>query len=319
MALFVLQALAFTPPLGATAGRAVVRGQTVSMSAPVEASLLRLCALTDRGQRCTPGDRARIASLIAELEAEAPDADADRLNGRWRLVYGSEGSVYRSSPFFWAFQQAAKALTTPIGIPSGNVQAGDSIASAILAITDAIPFYDVGSATQEILGVKCLIECAPGPPSSTSDGASAQDEPSDGTSDWRSSSDVPQLTSRVELSIDRLFGLPAQTSVMTTTAQLRQPDPAEAAEEGRVLELELAVQTTSAAQSTIASLLPPLASLLENFPSGRALEAAAPGAATVRLSTTYLSDGLRISKPLLEGVAGEQAVFVYVRDEDAAW
>ena len=79
------------------------------------------------------------------------------------------------------------------------------------------------------------------------------------------------------------------------------------------------MQTTSAAQSTIASLLPPLASLLESFPSGRALEAAAPGSATLALLTTYLSDGLRISTPKLDAaVSGERAVFVYVRD-DAAW
>lgn len=285
-----------------------------------EARLLRLCALTDRGQRCAPGDRSRIDSLIADLDAEAPETDATGLNGCWRLVYASE-AVYRSSPFFWAFRQASKAVSTPIGIPSSDVAPGDSIASAIYAITDAIPFYDVGPVVQEISGVQCIVQCSiddNASPMDASDGAGVPDEPSDGTSDWRFTPDVPQLISKVELSIGRLFGLPAQTSIMTTTADLRQPDAAVGAAEGRQLDLEVEVQTTSAAQSSIASLLPLLGGLFENFPSGRALDMLAPGSSTVHLTTSYLSEGLRISRPVLEGVDEKQAVFVYARD-DATW
>jgi hypothetical protein len=255
-----------------------------------EARLLRLCALTDRGQRCAPGDRSRINSLIADLDTEAPETDATGLNGRWRLVYASE-AVYRSSPFFWAFRQASKAMSTPIGIPSSNVIAGDSIASAIYAITDAIPFYDVGPVVQEIRGVQCIIQCsidAHAPmQTDTSDGASEEDEPSDGASDWRFTPAIPQLISKVELSLGRLFGLPGQTSIMTTTATLRQPDAAVATAEGRLLDLEVEVQTTSAAQSSIASLLPPLNALLENFPSGRALDMMAPGASQVHFTNHH--------------------------------
>ena len=74
-------------------------------------ALLRLCAATDRGQRCTSAERAIIASLVRDMEGDAPRADATMLNGNWRLLYASTPSVYRSSPFFWAFKQAALTLT----------------------------------------------------------------------------------------------------------------------------------------------------------------------------------------------------------------
>ena len=82
-------------------------------------ALLRLCAATDRGMRCTSAERARIASLVRDMEAEAPPADATMLNGNWRLLYASTPSVYRSSPFFWAFKQAlAGSATSPSPNPS---------------------------------------------------------------------------------------------------------------------------------------------------------------------------------------------------------
>ena len=68
-------------------------------------------AATDRGQRCTSAERALIASLVRDMEGDAPRADATMLNGNWRLLYASTPSVYRSSPFFWAFKQAALTLT----------------------------------------------------------------------------------------------------------------------------------------------------------------------------------------------------------------
>ena len=82
-------------------------------------ALLRLCAATDRGMRCTSAERARIASLVRDMEADAPPADATMLNGNWRLLYASTPSVYRSSPFFWAFKQAlAGSATSPSPNPS---------------------------------------------------------------------------------------------------------------------------------------------------------------------------------------------------------
>ena len=44
-------------------------------------------AATDRGQRCTSAERALIASLVRDMEGDAPRADATMLNGNWRLLY----------------------------------------------------------------------------------------------------------------------------------------------------------------------------------------------------------------------------------------
>ena len=46
-----------------------------------------LGAATDRGQRCTSAERALIASLVRDMEGDAPRADATMLNGNWRLLY----------------------------------------------------------------------------------------------------------------------------------------------------------------------------------------------------------------------------------------
>jgi hypothetical protein len=48
-----------------------------------------LGAATDRGQRCTSAERALIASLVRDMEGDAPPADATMLNGNRRLLYSS--------------------------------------------------------------------------------------------------------------------------------------------------------------------------------------------------------------------------------------
>ena len=126
-------------------------------------ALLRLCAATDRGMRCTSAERARIASLVRDMEAGAPPADATMLNGNWRLLYASTPSVYRSSPFFWAFKQALAGSTTPVAVPGGGVQPGDAVAEAIYAITDGIPFYNLGAVYQIISGVRGVDTAIPNP------------------------------------------------------------------------------------------------------------------------------------------------------------
>lgn len=281
-----------------------------------EDELVRLSALTDRGQRCGDADRLRAQQLIDQLEGGAPEASALDLNGRWRLLYASE-AVYRSSPFFWAFRQATAALSTPVGVPSGNVLAGEPLAAAVYAITDAIPFYDLGSVVQTISGVcseeeGCLLDEADDPD------AADEMEPSDGTDFSLPKQADAQLESRVELIISRLFGLPAASSLMTTRSELpgpvRSPSPT-------TLETEIAIKTTSAEQSAIASLLPPLGALLQNFPSGDALEMLASGSSRLTLRTTYLSKSLRISRPLIE-LNGEQdstSIFVYARESLAEY
>jgi len=289
-------------------------------SSAEEAQLVQLCAKTDRGQRCTEADKAQFASLIAALEGEAPATDATLLNGRWRLLYSSE-AVYRSSPFFSAFRQASSGMATPLPVPSGGVERGDPVSEAVYAITDAIPFYELGPAEQVISGVcsdaaGCPVPDAAGEPAS--DGGGSQDEPSDGGSDGPAP--PGSLVSRVEIRVSRLFGLPPLSTFMTTASKLAQPPPLEGAGggEGGPIDVLLTIESTSAADSTLAALLPPLGNLLENFPSGAALEAARRGSATVRLRTTHLSSSLRISRAVLDLADGEESsgVFVFSRESD---
>lgn len=285
-------------------------------------ALLRLCAATDRGQRCTSAERALIDSLVRDLEADAPPADATMLNGNWRLLYTSTPSVYRSSPFFWAFKQALAGSTTPVAVPGGGVQPGDAVAEAIYAVTDGIPFYNLGAVYQIISGVcgadgACEVEYPEG--TGPSDGASSADEPSDGTSDRAALGDYrvamgtfeqpnsAQLISRVELTVP-LFGFTPATSVMTTTSTLNEVPSADAA---APVELSVGVQTTEAVQSTLPVPLPV-------FPSGDALELASKGSSSVKLLTTYLSSELRISRPVLslQGAEADGGLFIYARTRD---
>ena len=251
-------------------------------TATLETELLRLCALTDRAQRCTPEQREAILDVIEQLERVAPDADADAINGEWRLLAACGETTYRSSPFFWAFRQAAARLTTPVPIPGADVPAGGSFASAVYGITDAIPFYDIGPVVQRFAA--------------------------DGT-----------FESAVELRIGRNFGLPAAKSLMTTSGRVGGA-PSSSASASEVC-VELRVERTAAKQSSIAALLPSLDGLLA-FPTGDALDALAPGSSRVLLKSTFLSSTLRISRPVLDLAAapasataadGEGAVFVYAR------
>ena len=89
-----------------------------------EAELLRLCALTDRGQRAAPGAMEQLRNVVARLEMNAPPADATDLNGDWLLLAACGESAYRSSPFFWAFRQATASYTTPSEYPAFFVICG---------------------------------------------------------------------------------------------------------------------------------------------------------------------------------------------------
>ena len=68
------------------------------------------------------------------------------------------------------------------------------------------------------------------------------------------------------------------------------------------VDVELRIETTTAKQSSIASALPSIFGLLDDFgfPSGDSLDAIAPRSSVVTLRTTYLSPTLRISRPLLD-------------------
>ena len=200
----------------------------------------------------------------------------------------------------------------------GGVQPGDPLAEAIYAVTDAIPFYELGSVVQTIEGV-CSDETGCAVPDEAEPPASSPDEPSDGAdASWSqgASGGEARLVSRVELRVSRLFGLPPASSVMTTRSSL--PHPVRSSRAG-VLETEVRVQTTSAERSSIAALLPPLDALLSNFPSGDALEMASKGSSAVTMRTTYLSEGLRITRPVLNvgGAEDASAVFVFAREDVA--
>ena len=320
LSLLVANVVYLLPSRPVRASGSSLRGLRMD-AADDERQLVQLAALTDRGQRGSPGDKSQFNALVQTLEAAAPPADAQLMNGEWRLLYSTE-TPYQSSPFFWAFRQATSMATTPIAIPSGGVLPGDSLADAVYAITDAIPFYDIGSARVVIEGVCDEMTGCPVPDEfdSTSDGASDGDEPSDGTSDPSAKrgggSATGSLESRVELTT-RLFGLPVASSIMTTTATVEGTDPAFASDTGAsTLDLELTIGTTTAAQSTLAQSIPQAAGLLGPFPSGDALEMASKGSSKVMLRTTYLTESMRISRPILaDGVADPRSVFVYTKED----
>ena len=82
--------------------------------------LLVLAASTNRGQTADFSTRVDAEDLIMQLEDMNPtERPAEALDGSWRLVYSSV-EVFRSSPFFWAFQSgigneelASQVLSSP--------------------------------------------------------------------------------------------------------------------------------------------------------------------------------------------------------------
>ncbi|KAL1511178.1 hypothetical protein AB1Y20_005994 [Prymnesium parvum] len=311
-----------TPPPSSSAVRAAAPLLRAAPTSARVTDLLELCAATDRGQRASPAERSRVAALVAELEEEAPPAKSVQLNGRWKLLYSSEPGIYRSSPFFWAFSQCTRGVSTPIPIPGSGVQQGDAWSAAVYAITDAIPFYDVGAVTQTISGVcddelGCLVEGEEvADPDGPDDGAQTEEEPSEGTSDKQSflASSVSQLVSEVGIEIKRLFGLPGMSSIMTTTATIERIGQGAVPSE---LELTLAVETTAARESTIVSLLPAFGEL-PTFPSGSTMELIKQGSSRVKYRVSYLTENFRISRYAVEkgnGEISDSAFFVYRRED----
>ena len=278
--------------------------------------LTELFAATDRGQRASAGERQRASDLVAAMEAEAPECTPTMLNGRWRLLYSSESGIYRSSPFFWAFKQCTSTLSSPVAIPGAGVAQGAPWADAVYAITDAIPFYEIGPVTQTISGV-CDADdgCVVGD-EVESDGASDIEEPSEGPDVALPSLAQAKVISEVRLEIARNFGLPGLSSLMTTTASL-EVDPSRPVPSA--LPVTMAIETTAAKQSNLATLLPALGEL-PTFPSGSAMELLSAGSSRVRYSTTYLTERMRVSRPVLDAspTRGEDtsAFFVYVREDE---
>ena len=290
------------------------------------------CAIwaQDRGQRATEMQALQMRQLISQLEHTAPVADATQLNGNWRLLAALGESAYRSSPFFWAFRQATAKLSTPVSIPGGDTAAGGPLSSAVFAITDSIPFYDIGAVVQRIDGV-CSEEDGCAVPEAgeleAGDGVTSELEPSDGLSSgsgpgFGAPAAFASLESEVVLRIGRNFGLPAAQSLMTTSCVLsvlpRETGDA-AGVPSSAIDVDVRVERTKAAQSTLAQLLPQLDDALA-FPTGDALDALSSGSATVRLRSTIIDNALRVARPLLDLGDGQLGavdgpIFVYTRDE----
>lgn len=144
-----------TSSLGRAAGARGARCQTFKTSDKEQSAvvdILRLAACTNRGQSATVDQKYEIENAISDLENSASIvsqmniASDPMLNGKWYLVYATERET-RSSPFFWAFRKALKGVEQPVPVlPS-------ELAESFFAITDGLPFYSVGRATQTISGV----------------------------------------------------------------------------------------------------------------------------------------------------------------------
>lgn len=126
--------------------------QVTNKARDAEAVLLRLCAATSRGAYATSLERSEIDDVCRELEASNPGAP---LEGRWRLAYSSEQGLYRSSPFFWGFSQLVGDKTAPLRPRNAETSSYDA---AIYAVTDALPFYEVGPAYHTIRPAKFVSE-----------------------------------------------------------------------------------------------------------------------------------------------------------------
>lgn len=116
-------------------------------TAAVKVELLKKVACLNRGAIASPNDKYEVSSFVEVLEEASSSGNGVNVfnvQGKWELLYSSV-EQFRSSPFFWAFQE-------------GLVQNRD-IAGAIFNFTDSIPGAHVGAAFQ----VRCASVPAKGP------------------------------------------------------------------------------------------------------------------------------------------------------------
>mmetsp|Transcript_29830 Transcript_29830/g.96241 ORF Transcript_29830/g.96241 Transcript_29830/m.96241 type:complete len:328 (+) Transcript_29830:3353-4336(+) len=240
-----------------------------------EASVLARCAATGRGALASDFDRADVDGLCAELETRSPGAS---LTGRWQLAYSSEAGLYRSSPFFWGFKKLLRNFDSPVTLRNAK---DSSTAENIYAVTDGLPFYDVGACTQTI---------------------------SPGT-----------FVSEVEVRLKVFESLvPKATSVMTTTARA---EPTEdglllTLETTQVKDssIEQALPAVFGflsdfkfpTESAFRQLADQNDAIARLFPSS----SFAPDASTVNLRCPYVSNTLRITR------TDSGMLFVHVKDDD---
>jgi len=217
--------------------------------------LLRLAACTNRGQSATLDQKYDIENAISDLEFagsivnRVAMAENPMLNGKWHLVYASERET-RSSPFFWAFRKALKGVQQPIAVLPAE------LAESIFAITDGLPFYNVGRASQTISGVGT---------------ASAQ------------------LESSIQVTI-RIFDalLPQLDGFVTTTSDYTSIGASQAQLNVRTTQVK---DSTLTQLPVVGEFVQGF-----KFPTSEALEQVKVGSSEVQLEHTYLSPTLRIAR-----------------------
>eukprot|EP00884_Botryococcus_braunii_P000823 jgi/Botrbrau1/10741/Bobra.180_2s0009.1 len=117
-----------------TSAVADIQGATSQLKR-LKLELLLEIASTNRGALANSSIRDRINAILIDLEQlpldEAPvQGQPATLDGEWELIY-SDVEQFRSSPFFWAFQ-------------NGLIQS-QPLAEAIFRFTDSIPGATGGS------------------------------------------------------------------------------------------------------------------------------------------------------------------------------
>jgi hypothetical protein len=179
------------------------------------------------------------------------------------LLYAPE-DITRSSPFFWALEQA---------FPEQQQQ--QSLLRQVFSITDAIPapFKEIGPAYQTI---------------------ELDETNGSGGGGGRGAGGIRvmgKLISRVKVAT--LNG--KATSIMTTRSDI--------VESIGVDSFKLRIDTTKPEQSTVISTLFPgplgnwiMDNVLPSFPSGEMLERIQPGSSTVLMRTTFCDESIRISR-----------------------
>ncbi|KXZ57022.1 hypothetical protein GPECTOR_1g923 [Gonium pectorale] len=124
---------------GVMAHAAAVEASIADELAPTKLELLKKVACLNRGAIASSNDKYEVSSFVEVLEDAMSSAgvpvDMEAVQGKWELLYSSV-EQFRSSPFFWAFQE-------------GLVQSRE-VAAQIFAFTDAIPGARIGAAYQTI-------------------------------------------------------------------------------------------------------------------------------------------------------------------------
>ncbi|KAG2498073.1 hypothetical protein HYH03_003833 [Edaphochlamys debaryana] len=133
--------VASTPVRRDTRAHALLADTPVELL-PSKLQLLQKVAGLNRGAIATSNDKYEVSSYVETLEEHVEESEAaasgvtlDSVQGKWELIYSSV-EQFRSSPFFWAFQE-------------GLVQSRE-VAQQIFAFTDSIPGATVGAAYQTI-------------------------------------------------------------------------------------------------------------------------------------------------------------------------